>query len=219
MECGEKEEERATLTLRLPELRNVDITVRCSRTNLSGCRPRASRAAAAAAAAALASISDVEALLTGGELDTERDWRPRVLTTGSTTAFAAGVLVSETLLEGRSVPALSITVEEDPGRSVAGDVEGGASDVGDEPAGRRDPPRNVRNVLIRDVILDVTSAVDSELSALAMMVCGSDTSVARVRGDENGRGPGNTPKYDDDDQPAPSSTDSVPRDVSLPEEA
>lgn len=66
---------------------------------------------------------------------------------------------------------------------------------------------------MRDVILDVTSAVDSELSALATMFCGSETSVARLRGDENGLRPGNTPKYDDDVQGEPSSKDAVPRDT------
>ena len=127
--------------------------------------------------------------------------------------------MSEALLEGRSVPVLLLMVEVDPRCGVAGNVDGGVSDVGDEPGGRRDPPRNVRNVLIRDVMLEVTSAVDMELSALAMMFCGRETSVARVRGDENGRGPGNTPKYDEDDQTALSSSAAVPRDDSLPQEA
>jgi len=214
--CGE-DGDRPTLTLRLPELRKVDIEGRCSRTNLSGCRPQASRAAAAAAAAALASASDVDELLTGGD-DTERhDRRSSVpLTTiGSTTAFAAEVLA----LEERSAPAPFSTVDVGPSGSAVDDVDDGVSDVGGL-SGRRDPPRNVRNVLIRDVMLDVTSAVDTELLALAMMFCGSETSVARLRGDENGRGPGNTPKYDaeDDHNVALSSNDvePLPRDRSSP---
>jgi len=217
VECGEKDDELATLTLRLPELRNVDNDVRCSRTNLIGRRPRASRAAATAA---LASTSDVEALLTGGEVDTARDCRSSVLTIGSTTAFAARDFALETAPEGRSILVLSTVVEAHPECSVADNVDGGLSDVGDEPAGRRDPPRNVRNVLIRDVILDVTSAVDMELSALATMFCGSETSVARVRGDENGRGPEKTPKYDDDDdQTAVSSSATDPQDGSSTDKA
>jgi len=124
--------------------------------------------------------------------------------------------VYEALFLGRSIRVLLLTVV-DPGcGGVADDVDSGVSD---ESGGRRDPPRNVRNVLIRDVMLDVTSAADMALSALAMMFCGSDTSVARVRGDENGRGPGNTPKYDEDDHTALSSSAAVPRDCSLPEEA
>jgi len=35
--------------------------------------------------------------------------------------------------------------------------------------------------------------------------------AARVRGDKNGRGPGNTPKYNEDDQTALSSVAVVPR--------
>jgi len=127
---------------------------------------------------------------------------------GSTTAFVVGVFASEK----RSIPVLSVRLR----CGVVDDVDGGVSDVGDDPAGRRDPPRKVRNVLIREVMLDVTSAADTELLALAMMFCGSETSVARLRGDENGRGPGNTPKYDDDDQVALSSNDVDPRDGSLP---
>ena len=144
-----------------------------------------SRAAAAAAAAALASASDVDALLTGG-VDAERhDRRSSVppLTIGSTTALAAGAFASEQ----RSVAPLSSAVDADA-RDVDDADGGGVSEV----SGRRDePPRNVRNVLMRDVMVDVTSALDSELLALAMMCCGRDTSVARLRGDENGRGPGN----------------------------